>query len=176
MIKRIRNNCKPTTVLLIVGFSFSFLSVLIGISVIEAIITQINNLNLDLPIFQTMQNTGISLALSIYSFSIVSCLVVTNYWIITKRREMAIRKAFGWTNHDLIVFISKRMGLLLLLALGISSILLLFVTEMDVLPIQLKITPFFVLGTMLLLLVTLLFSISIPAYRIMKIQPAEVIS
>ena len=95
MFQKLKRKCRPTTILLAIGFSISIMSVLVGISAINDILTSLAEADQEIPIFNTMQNTGISLALSIYLFSIANCLVVTNYWIITKRRDMAIRKAFS---------------------------------------------------------------------------------
>lgn len=74
----------------------------------------------------TMQNTGQSLAFAIYVFSIAKCLVVTNYWIITRQGDMAIRKAFGWSDWQLICMIIAEMVGMLTISLGISAILLAF--------------------------------------------------
>ena len=110
MFQKLKRKCRPTTILLAIGFSISIMSVLVGISAINDILTSLAEADQEIPIFNTMQNTGISLALSIYLFSIVNCLVVTNYWIITKRRDMAIRKAFGWSNYNLICAVGIRNG------------------------------------------------------------------
>ena len=82
MFQKLKRKCRPTTILLAIGFSISIMSVLVGISAINDILTSLAEADQEIPIFNTMQNTGISLALSIYLFSIVNCLVVTNYWII----------------------------------------------------------------------------------------------
>ena len=92
MFQKLKRKCRPTTILLAIGFSISIMSVLVGISAINDILTSLAEADQEAPIFNTMQNTGISLALSIYLFSIANCLVVTNYWIITKRRDMQFAK------------------------------------------------------------------------------------
>lgn len=176
MFQKFKRKCRPTSILLAIGFSISIMSILIGISTINDILTSLAEANQDIPIFSTMQNTGLSLALSIYLFSIVNCLVVTNYWIITRRRDMAIRKAFGWSNYNLICDVVSEMAEILLVSLCIGFILIEVFSRMTKGIMSIHITPFLLCGTLLLLLFTLVISIIIPVVRILKIHPAEVIS
>lgn len=176
MLQKLKRKCKPTILLMIVGFAISFTSVLIGISTINTLIVELSKADGETPIYWTMQNTGLSLALAIYIFSVANCLVVTNYWIITQRRDMAIRKAFGRSNRQLIHMIFSEMagtlGISFLLCLGLLAILNTAAPNL----FSIEVTPFFVLGTCVLLLFTLCIAVSIPIVRILKIRPAEVIS
>ncbi|MGN0448324.1 MAG: FtsX-like permease family protein [Acutalibacteraceae bacterium] len=176
MIQKLKRKCRPEILLLTVGFAISFASVLIGISTINALISELSKADGETPIYWTMENTGLSLALAIYIFSVANCLVVTNYWIISKRRDMAIRKAFGWSNRQLIAMIVREMSETLLISfiLGVGLLVLLHAVASGLFSVEL--TPFFVLGTCVLLLFTLCIAVSIPIIRILKIRPAEVVS
>ena len=176
MLQTLKRKCKPTTFLLIVGFAISLTSVLIGISSVNSLINSLPEMDSDTPIYLTMQNTGLSLSLAIYVFSVANCLVVTNYWIITKRRDMAIRKAFGWSDGQLIRTIISEMAGTLAISLVISICLLAALKNWNATMFSIELTPFFVLGTCGLLLFTLSASVLIPVIRILKIRPAEVIS
>ncbi len=176
MLQNLKRKCRPTTFLLIVGFAVSLTSVLIGISSVNSILNSLSETDSETPIYMTMQNTGLSLALAIYVFSIANCLVVTNYWIITKRRDIAIRKAFGWTNRHLIRMIISEMAGTLAIGLAVSAVLLARLSCRNTELFSIELTPFFVLGTCGLLLFTLFVSVLIPVIRIFKIRPAEVIS
>ena len=173
---RLKRTCKPTTVLLAVGFSISLTAVLVGISAMNSFLPELTSAEVDLPILQTMQNTGLMLSASIYLFSILNCFVVTNYWMITKKRHFAIRKAFGWTNKQLIGLICKEMSAILLISLCISSGILLMIAHMDNNMLSVRSTPAFILETGALMLITLFFSMIVPTWRVFKIEPAEVIS
>ena len=173
---KIKRKCRPTTILLAIGFSISIMSVLVGISAINDILNSLADANQETPIFTTLQNTGISLALSIYLFSIANCLVVTNYWIVTKRKDMAIRKAFGWSNRNLICAVVSEMAEILFVSLCIGFILIEIFSRMTQGVISIHITPFFLCSSLLFLLFTLMISVIIPVIRILKIHPAEVIS
>ena len=176
MLQNFKRKCRPTTILLIIGFAISLTSVLIGISSVNSLICSLSEMDSSTPIYLTMQNTGLSLALGIYVFSVANCLVVTNYWIITKRRDMAIRKAFGWSDWQLIRMIISEMSGTLAISLIISTCFLAVLGSWNTAMFSIELTLFFVLGTCGLLLFTLCVSVLIPVIQILKIRPAEVIS
>lgn len=176
MLQNLKRKCRPTVILLIIGFAISLTSVLIGISSINSIISSLSETDSKTPIYLTMQNTGLSLALAIYVFSIANCLVVTNYRIITRRRDMAIRKAFGWSDRQLIRMIISEMAGTLAISLGISVVMLAILRAGNTDMFSAEMTPFFVLASCGLLLFTLFVSVLLPVIRILKIRPAEVIA
>ncbi len=176
MLQHLKRKCRPTTILLIIGFAVSLTSILIGISSINSILISLSETDGDTPIYLTMQNTGLSLALAIYIFSIANCLVVTNYWMIAQRHDMAIYKAFGWSNIQLIGAIIADMAGTLFISLCISIVLLGLLERWNTALFSVQLTPFFLIGTLILLLFTLAVSTAIPIVKIMKIHPAEVLS
>lgn len=176
MLQKWKRKCNPATLLLVIGFTISLTSVLIGISLINSILVSLSEVESEAPIYLTMQNTGLSLSFAIYLFSIANCLVVTNYWIITKRRDMAIRKAFGWSNRHLIGFVLIEMSETLAASLCISAVLLILLGRWNSAVFSIQLTPLFVFATLALLLLTLALSVAIPIVRILGIYPAEVIA
>ena len=89
---------------------------------------------------------------------------------------MAIRKAFGWSNRQLIRMIFFEMAGTLGISFLFSLILLVGLRCVASELLFIELTPFFVLGTCILLLFTLCIAVSIPMIRILKIRPAEVVS
>lgn len=173
----IKKLCKPTTILMMIGFSISFTSILIGISSINSVMVSLSDMDTEsVPIYSVMENTGMSLALEFYIFSIANCLVVTNYWVITKHREMAIRKAFGWSNQQLILLVISEMSKTLCVSMLLSALLLGIIEIFGANLFSLHLTLFFVLSLAAMLMITLLIASMIPILRILKIKPAEVIS
>lgn len=167
---KLREICHPTFILMIVGFFISFMALCIGISYVDMILKQLYLMdNGDTPIFDVMRNSGIMLSLQIYLFSIVNCLVSTNYWIINKERELSIYKAFGWSGIELIGLIVREFIKLLLICLFISLL-----TVMAIINIV-EINLFFIISMIVLLAVTLFIFLIIPVYRILRLSPAEVI-
>ena len=177
MLQKFKKICRPTAILMMIGFSISFTSVLIGISSVDSVLSSINSMNSDsTPIYNVMENTGMTLALKIYLFSIADCLVTTNYWIITKHREMAIRKAFGWSNMQLAALVFKEMGTILLISMTVCSAMLTIINSCGLPYLSIHLSFSFIIGTIILLLLTLFIASIIPIRRILKIHPAEVIS
>lgn len=176
MLQKFRRRVGATSILLIVGFAISFTAVLIGISSVNSALIVTQKTGQTMPLYDTVKATGMSLAISIYAFSVVNCIVVTNYWIITRRRDMAIKKAFGWSDMRLLREISAEMSWLILIGLLISGCALAVLMNLRGDLFSLRITPFFVVGTAALLLLTLIISAIVPFIRITKIRPAEVIS
>lgn len=171
----LRRNFRPTTVLLVSGFAVSLTAVLIGISSVDAVLSALAQTGSEAPIYTTMQNTGLSLALSLYLFSVVNGFAVTNYWIVSRRREMAVRRAFGWSNRQLIGLVIREMAGQLGGSLGISGLLLAILARESGGVFSLRLTPFFLLGTGVLLMMTLFLALLVPVIRILKIRPAEVV-
>lgn len=126
-----------------------------------------------MPILQTIENSGMSLFLALYLFSIVNCIVASNYWIVTKRRDMAVRKAFGWSNKNLTMLAVKEMGGILAVSILLSVTALKLLAELNPAYFSIRITLTFLLYTFGLLLLTLAISVTVPLIRILKIKPAE---
>ena len=168
---------KPTMILMLIGFVISFTCVMIGISSLNTIMESLRTSeSQDTPLYSVMENSGMSLALELYVFSIANCFVVTNYWIITKQREMAIRKAFGWTNRQLILLIVTEMSKILTLGLFVSLVMTGIVKAFGVKYFSIHLTPMFVAETALMFVITLIVASVIPSIRILKVRPAEVVS
>lgn len=176
MRQKIKRLCRPTTILLIAGFTISLTAVLVGISAIDVLLKELMTSSDTVPVFRTMQDTGLSLAGAVYLFSIVNCFTVTNYWIVTRRTELAVRKAFGWSSRQLAGRICRELAAVMLIGLCASGCLIGLLTQTQAQLFQIRLTPFFVLGTLLILLVTLGLSAVVPAVKIAAIQPAEVAS
>ena len=83
MLWNLKRNLRPTNLMLIVGFSVSLTAVLVGVSSVNAILCVLAEASEDMPIYVTMQNTGLSLAAAIYAFSIVNCLIAVSYTHLT---------------------------------------------------------------------------------------------
>ena len=86
MLWKVKRRCRPTTLMLVLGFAISMTAVLIGISVIHDLLESLSSAGQEDPILQTIQNSGLSLTLRIYLFSMVNCMTAANFWVITRRR------------------------------------------------------------------------------------------
>jgi len=84
----------------------------------------ISRLQTEAPVYLTVENTGLSLCLAIYLFAVANCMVITNYWMITRRRDMSIQKAFGWSNCRLILSVVAKIAGILAKSFVLSAMLL----------------------------------------------------
>lgn len=122
MLWKVKRRCRPTTLMLVLGFAISMTAVLIGISVIHDLLESLASAGQEAPILQTMQNSGLSLALRIYLFSMVNCMTAANFWVITRRRDLAVCKAFGWSGARIIgAVVGELAGILLTAWAGASA-------------------------------------------------------
>lgn len=176
MIYRLKRKIGATSVLLIVGFAISFTAVLIGISSVNSALIVMKENGQTAPIYDTMKQTGMSLAISIYAFSVINCIVVTNYWIITRRRDLAVKKAFGWSDLRLLGEISAEMSEHIIIGLMISVCALAALINWGKGLFSIRLTPFFIISTAALLFFTQIISAAVPFIKIIRIRPAEVIS
>ena len=171
MLRKVKRRCRPTTLMLILGFAISMTAVLIGISVIHGLLESLSSAGQEAPILQTIQNSGLSLALRIYLFSMVNCMTAANFWVISRRRDLAVCKAFGWSGARII----GELAGILLFSLGLGLLLTGGLSHLTSGVLSIHITPFFLGSTLLLLLFTLAVSAAVPVVRILGIHPAEVI-
>lgn len=175
MLWKVKRRCRPTTLMLVLGFAISMTAVLIGISVIHDLLESLASAGQEAPILQTIQNSGLSLALRIYLFSMVNCMTAANFWVITRRRDLAVCKAFGWPGARIIGAVVGELAGILLISLGLGLLLTAGLSHLTSGVLSIHITPFFLGSTLLLLLFTLAVSAAVPVVRILGIHPAEVI-
>lgn len=123
MLRKLKRRCRLTTLMLVLGFAISMTAVLIGISVIHDLLESLSSAGQEAPILQTMQNSGLSLALRIYLFSMVNCMTAANFWVITRRRDLAVCKAFGWSGARIIGAVVGELAGILLISLGLGLLL-----------------------------------------------------
>ena len=176
MFQKLKRKCRPTTILLAIGFSISIMSVLVGISAINDILTSLAEADQEIPIFNTMQTQGFPLHSQFICFLLrialwlqtIGLLRSVETWQSVKRSAGQIITSFArWY---------QKMAEILLVSLCIGFLLIEVFSRMTEGIISIHITPFFLCGTLLLLLFTLVISVIIPVIRILKIHPAEVIS
>ena len=105
----------------------------------------------------------------------VNCMTAANFWVITRRRDLAVCKAFGWSGARIIGAVVGELAGILLISLGLGLLLTAGLSRLTSGVLSIHITPFFLGSTLLLLLFTLAVSAAVPVVRILGIHPAEVI-
>lgn len=142
MLWKVKRRCRPTTLMLVLGFAISMTAVLIGISVIHDLLESLSSAGQEAPILQTIQNSGLSLALRIYLFSMVNCMTAANFWVITRRRDLAVCKAFGWSGVRIIGAVVGELAGILLISLGLGLLLTAGLSRLTSGVLSIHITPF----------------------------------
>ena len=74
-------------------------------------------------IFQGMLSQKNLISVGLFLFALINTAIISYYWVVVRKREIAIRKAFGASN----IFIIKLMGCELLKLIGFSAAIALIV-------------------------------------------------
>lgn len=174
---RFYRNMSPTAWLLMAGFAIAMTTMIVGVGLLQESLTEIQNATneLDIPLLQTMQDTGFTLMACLYFFSIINCMVVANFWIISKRRDFAIRKAFGWRVSVLIGFIAGELLKILFCSVIISIFMIVLLRISMPEYFAFPVTIFILAGTVVILLFTLGLSLIVPVIKMIQIKPREVV-
>lgn len=172
---KINRYLKPTNLLMIFGFTLSMSAILVGISSMLQIIQYVKQFDDGIPIARTIQNSGISVMILIYLFSIVNCLAVVNYKMIAEKRTFAIKKAFGATTGLILKEIAVQMSVNLLISLLLGGMVILSLTKSYPKYFSVNISPVLIACTLAMLFLTLVIAMVIPFIRVTKIYPAEVV-
>lgn len=113
----------------------------------------------------------------IYFFAIINCIIVSEFWIEQRKREIAIRKAFGMSNLQIIGMLFREM-------LGIScfaAILCVFLQIIfskligNVFNIYIGASFGDVLIMIAMIVVTSLAVILVPVYKIVNMSPSQAV-
>ena len=100
----------------------------------------------------------------------VNCMTAANFWVITRRRDLAVCKAFGWSGARIIGAVVGELAGILLISLGLGLLLTAGLSHLTSGVLSIHITPFFLGSTLLLLLFTLAVSAAVPVVRILGIR------
>lgn len=120
---------------------------------------------------------------TIYIFSVIHCMLIAGYWINNRKREVAIRKAFGWENKQIIVYIMKSIMKIVigsLLLFGVIEALFLQYAMMKILKqlglsglLEQVITRQDILVIVALFMGTILVSVIRPMIKVIKEKPIQ---
>lgn len=113
------------------------------------------------------------LGLLLYLFALLNVMIISFYWVNVRKREVAIRKAYGATNQEIIVLLLKEMLIIITISAVIAfliQMLIQVIMRNGVMFSDWIMISLFYLG---MVIMAALVSILIPMRYILKIQPAE---
>lgn len=138
----------------------------------EAVVTA-RRTNTQINIFQSSQSIENLISTGLFLFALINTIIISYYWVIVRRREIAVRKAFGASNFRVMSLITLELFELI----GVAA-LLAVLTQATIWRFQGGEINFYdvtILATGLLLAITLAIFIAmiVPVRLILRIQPSE---
>lgn len=124
-------------------------------------------------IFQSILSQENLISIGLFLFALINTIIISYYWVIVRRREIAIRKAFGASNSLVIILMAgellKLIGGAAVLALAIQ--ILIWMIQGNSLDKQ----GSFLIVVVLLLSITaaVIITMIVPVRYILQIQPSE---
>ena len=125
----------------------------------------------------TMENTyarqNIKVNYIVYAFCLVNSILVSYFWIIARRKEIAIRKAFGYSNIHIIKMLFADMLEMMAAALGffLAVYLLGYYWFHQLLHIYINLRT--LTGLILIMLGTSVISILYPSVKVLRMNSAQ---
>lgn len=113
-----------------------------------------------------------SIVLIVGSFNI---LVVSTFWILDRKKEICIRKAFGAEKKHIILLIYKELSILMLFSIVISLLLqLLFITPLSsLLKINLSISPLYLIMLFIMAFILIFLASIFPVIRSLRMEISQ---
>ena len=109
-----------------------------------------------------------------YIFCVLNSMIISEFWIIQRRKEFAIKKALGMKNSKIImemfINITELSGISLIMFLLLNILSKAFVGSAF---IDIKISFITVLTVIAAIIVTVVASLIYPVYKIFHMNPAQ---
>lgn len=125
-----------------------------------------------------MNNTEASVVFFIYLFSLANCVIISEFWIEQRRVEVAIKKAFGFSNLKIVVDIFKEMLINCVFAGTACYIVQLVISKIvgyaSGYVIKADIKEILLMGVFTI--ITTIIIILFPVWQIIRIAPAQAIT
>lgn len=124
-------------------------------------------------ISNTLNRQNIRVNAMVYVFCLVNSILISYFWIMQRRKEIAIRKAFGYGNGKIVKMLFIEMLQLMLFSLILFLVLYIaaYYWSRNVLHIYLTIET--LAGVALIMIVTSVISILFPVIKVLKMNSAQ---
>lgn len=124
----------------------------------------------------TMQKENIKINLIVYIFCIVNCMLMSEFWIIERNKEFAIRRTYGYGQLKLIGGIAKDilvLGVVSLMCYALIHIIIANLIGVRLYEVKMDIKLVFMI--VLINVTALVATLIKPVYRLMKMNPAVIL-
>ena len=112
-------------------------------------------------------------SVGLFLFALINTLIISYYWVVVRRREIAIRKAFGASNMNIIKFMMSEFAQIIGLSAIVAVIVQCFIWKIQNNSIELTDSVFLMAGLLLSIAVASFVVMIVPVRVILSIQPSE---
>lgn len=143
-----------------------------GSAVIES--KKMNSLG-DNYVAKSLETESMKTNVLVYIFCIFNCMLMSEFWIIQRRKEIAVRKVCGMSDKQILLEMAGNMLSLCAVALVlflVGSVCINLLTGTEIIIIMRPIT---VLGVALAMILIISLSMGYPIYKIMRMEPVRVL-
>lgn len=139
----------------------------------------IPNINIDIPyvtqnssIFDNLLTQENLISILLFLFALINTTIISYYWVMIRRREISIRKAFGASNFFVVKLMSKELSNLISLSAFGATITQIFLWYIQGNTFDMQDYFFMIIVTMFSIILSVIITMIIPMFQILKIQPA----
>ena len=124
-------------------------------------------------IFQSILSQENIISIGLFLFALINTIIISYYWVIVRRREIAIRKAFGASNFSVTGLMAKELLKLISLSAVCGLIVQGLVWSVQENSIDLQSSLIIVFVLLLSITIAIIIAMIIPVRYILQIQPSE---
>lgn len=127
----------------------------------------------NMSIFSGLFSGKTILGLLLYLFASINVMIISFYWVNVRKREVAIRKAYGATNREIIVLLLKEMLFIITISAFIAFLTQMLIQFIKGNGVILSNWVMISLFYLMMIIIAAFISILIPIRYVLRIQPAE---
>lgn len=132
-----------------------------------------NKINSQADVFQAAVTMENMISIGLFLFALINTVIISYYWVIVRRREIAIRKAFGASNFRVIKLMTgellKLIGAAALFALAVQAVVWMICDD----EFSLADSGISVVGLLIAVTAAVIVTMIVPVRFILNIQPSE---
>lgn len=124
-------------------------------------------------IFQSVISQENLISIGLFLFALINTIIISYYWVIVRRHEIAIRKAFGASNFSIIKLITIELLQLIGFSAALALACQILIWKIQGNNISMQISIIMVVVLLLSITIAIIISMIVPVYHILQIQPSE---
>lgn len=138
----------------------------------EAVVTA-KRTNTQVNIFQSSLSIENIISVGLFLFALINTIIISYYWVVVRRREIAIRKAFGASNFRIMSLITLELFELIGIAALLAALTQVVIWRIQGSEVNLYDLVILTLGLLLAIALAIFIAMMVPVRYILRIQPSE---